>query len=82
MKRNIKAVPEEYRSPDLEPEVNLSREPQTDQWASIARMCQNCMWYCNYRCRRHAPTLNGYPEVLRSDWCGDHKISKIYMGIL
>lgn len=26
------------------------------------------------RCRRHAPTLNGYPVVLPKDWCGDHKL--------
>lgn len=27
------------------------------------------------RCRRHAPTLAGYPVVYaESDWCGDHKI--------
>jgi hypothetical protein len=26
------------------------------------------------RCRRHAPTLGGYPAVCEKDWCGDHKI--------
>jgi len=26
------------------------------------------------RCRRHAPTLIGYPVVFREDWCGDHKL--------
>ncbi len=27
------------------------------------------------RCRRHAPTLQGYPVVkLYDDWCGDHKL--------
>ena len=26
------------------------------------------------RCRRHAPTLGGWPAVFESDWCGDHKI--------
>lgn len=28
------------------------------------------------RCRRHAPTMNGYPVVFVSDWCGDHKIDE------
>lgn len=28
------------------------------------------------RCRRRAPTLDGYPVVLESDWCGDHKIDE------
>lgn len=28
------------------------------------------------RCRRHAPTMNGYPVVYDSDWCGDHKVDE------
>jgi len=28
------------------------------------------------RCRRHAPTLNGYPAVFVNDWCGDHKLDE------
>jgi len=28
------------------------------------------------RCRRHAPTMNGYPVVFMSDWCGDHKLDE------
>jgi hypothetical protein len=28
------------------------------------------------RCRRHAPTMNGYPVVFQSDWCGDHRLSE------
>lgn len=23
-------------------------------------------------CRRHAPTMEGYPGVYSSDWCGDY----------
>lgn len=26
------------------------------------------------RCRRHAPSMTGYPAVFEDDWCGDHKI--------
>ena len=26
------------------------------------------------RCRRHAPTMRGYPVVYPEDWCGDHKL--------
>ena len=26
------------------------------------------------RCRKHAPTLNGWPVVFENDWCGDHKL--------
>ena len=28
------------------------------------------------RCRRHAPTMNGYPVVMLDDWCGDHKLDE------
>ena len=28
------------------------------------------------RCRRHAPTLNGFPAVFYSDFCGDHKLDE------
>ena len=28
------------------------------------------------RCRRHAPTMNGYPAVFGTDWCGDHKMDE------
>lgn len=27
------------------------------------------------RCRRRAPTMNGYPVVTPADWCGDHKLA-------
>ena len=28
------------------------------------------------RCRRHSPTMNGYPVVFVNDWCGDHKLDE------
>lgn len=28
------------------------------------------------RCRRHAPTMTGYPVVFDTDWCGDHKLDE------
>lgn len=28
------------------------------------------------RCRRHAPTMSGYPVVYENDWCGDHKLDE------
>lgn len=28
------------------------------------------------RCRRHAPTMSGYPVVYETDWCGDHKLDE------
>jgi len=28
------------------------------------------------RCRRHAPTMGGFPAVFPRDWCGDHKLDE------
>lgn len=28
------------------------------------------------RCRRHAPTMSGWPVMFKSDWCGDHKLDE------
>ena len=28
------------------------------------------------RCRRHAPTMSGFPVVWATDWCGDHKLDE------
>ncbi len=28
------------------------------------------------RCRKHAPTMGGFPAVFETDWCGDHKIDE------
>ena len=53
--------------------------------------CKTCMWYAEKpvvmpnefreeskigRCRRHAPTMTGYPVVYPDDWCGDHKLDE------
>lgn len=57
-----------------------------DPWAhrSQGMRCVTCMWYVGKpeaagtvkgRCRRHAPTMNGYPVVFPNDWCGDHKLA-------
>jgi hypothetical protein len=67
----------------------------TDPWKhrSSNMKCKTCMWFVPKpaervsviydvgRCRRHAPTMSGYPVVFVNDWCGDHKIDedKIYI---
>ena len=28
------------------------------------------------RCRRYAPTMNGFPVVFGADWCGDHRLDE------
>lgn len=56
-----------------------------DPWAhrSEGMKCPSCMWgvfaseqAAVGRCRRHAPSMNGYPAIYRDDWCGDHKVEK------
>lgn len=56
-----------------------------DPWKnrSGGMRCATCMWYAAKgdeaklgRCRRHAPTMNGYPVVYPGDWCGDHKVDE------
>jgi len=58
---------------------------------SEGMMCKTCMWFVQKRpnlaaqivghpaigrCRRHAPSMNGYPVVFMTDWCGDHKLDE------
>ena len=63
--------------------------PPLDPWEHRAtRMrCASCMWFVVKqtqspissplgRCRRHAPTMSGYPVVFTTDWCGDHKLTE------
>lgn len=28
------------------------------------------------RCRKHAPTMSGWPVMFLNDWCGDHKLDE------
>jgi hypothetical protein len=61
----------------------------TDPWVhrSEGMRCKTCIWFVpkqteakiGYdlgRCRRHAPTMGGYPVVYVNDWCGDHRIDE------
>lgn len=59
---------------------------------SAGMRCKTCMWFVEKspnsilapeveppvvgRCRRHAPSMNGYPVVYATDWCGDHKLDE------
>ena len=67
-------------------------ENKPDPWKhrDIAMRCDTCMWFVSKvvrsaqgenpsilgRCRRRAPTMNGYPAVFHTDWCGDHKLDE------
>lgn len=68
----------------------MSNVESKDPWKhrSAGMHCNTCMWYAVKlptgskdhgalgRCRRHAPTMNGYPAVFPNDWCGDHKLDE------
>jgi hypothetical protein len=58
-----------------------------DNWKDRSKgvKCGTCMWSISKgdpkdakigRCRKHAPTLNGWPAIFPTDWCGDHKIDE------
>lgn len=61
-----------------------------DLWAgrSQGRRCRTCMFFVPKvdgaevgagtigRCRRRAPTMDGFPVVFGGDWCGDHKLDE------
>ena len=63
-----------------------------DPWKHRSKFmrCQTCMWFVLKvpvttspeqgtrigRCRKHAPTMEGYPVVFESDWCGAHKLDE------
>jgi len=64
---------------------------EADPWKhrSQGMRCASCMWFVAKaapgarsgaqtlgRCRRHAPTMSGYPAVFEHDWCGDHKLDE------
>lgn len=66
-------------------EISPSGQTDRDPWKhrSEGMRCRTCMWFVPKgdgqnvgRCRRHAPTMNGYPVVFAADWCGDHKLDE------
>ncbi len=68
----------------------VSPAQEKDPWKhrSKGMLCATCMYYVPKvanpdqghaalgRCRRHAPTMSGYPVVFPHDWCGDHKLNE------
>ena len=64
-------------------------DAKSDNWKhrSVGMTCSSCMWFVPKvpedesearigRCRKHAPTLNGWPAMKLTDWCGDHKLDE------
>lgn len=49
--------------------------PYTEPALTLGGMAQRRVGTLG-RCRRHAPTMGGWPVVFESDWCGDHKLDE------
>lgn len=69
--------------------VPLVSKDASDPWKhrSQGMRCKTCIWFVpkvkensnSYdvgRCRRHSPTMGGYPVVFVNDWCGDHRLDE------
>ena len=61
--------------------AELGGSPDPWRHRSQGMSCATCMWFVLKnekvgRCRRHAPTMSGYPAVFLGDWCGDHKVDE------
>lgn len=67
----------------------MSDTTNQDNWKhrSENMLCGTCMYFVAKetdkpnekwlgRCRRHAPTMKGFPAVFKTDWCGDHKLDE------
>jgi len=79
-------APSEQKTPSTE----VRRIP-TDNWKhrSTRMICGTCMFNVGKptskpqredhfigRCRRNAPTMQGWPVVFSDDWCGNHKLDE------
>lgn len=74
------------------PPTPSREEFSQDNWKhrSKGMRCASCMFYVPKgpqtkpappegfvgRCRRHAPTLGGWPVMFPTDWCGDHRLDE------
>ncbi len=73
----------------------MQEQESKDPWVhrSAGMPCSSCMWFVAKepkttgdargalgRCRRAAPTMNGFPAVFERDWCGDHKLDETKLG--
>ena len=90
MNENAKVADRRFQADQDQPAEHprVGMKMKEDPWAhrSAGMKCASCMWFVIKsaadrltmigRCRRHAPTMNGYPAVFMHDWCGDHKIDE------
>lgn len=86
---NASTIPE-FQGPTINLPLQIKKPEDQDPWKhrSAGMRCQTCIWFVLKelttatgkssvgRCRRHAPTMGGYPVVFMTDWCGDHRLDE------
>lgn len=86
---NASTIPE-FQGPTTNLPLQIKKPEDQDPWKhrSAGMRCQTCIWFVLKelttatgkssvgRCRRHAPTMGGYPVVFMTDWCGDHRLDE------
>jgi hypothetical protein len=76
--------------PNADPAYGVPLDPWVHR--GLTMRCRTCVFYVPKevplipmgherpqelgRCRRHSPTLSGFPAVYPMDWCGDHKLDE------
>jgi len=65
--------PWKHRSQGMRCKTCMWFNPKVPQ---VADCSMNQRSYDVGRCRRHAPTMGGYPVVFVNDWCGDHRLDE------
>lgn len=81
--RIVGLIAADKKWPARKPEYVAGTGISGDPWSNLSTYaCSTCRFFVpkervhppHGRCRRHAPTLDGYPAVYGTDWCGDHKL--------
>jgi hypothetical protein len=65
----------------------MNQRPASLQQKTSNTLCKTCRWFVPMtsetnpdpevgRCRRHAPTKEGFPVVFDWDWCGDYTLKE------
>lgn len=68
------ADPWKHRSQGMRCKSCMWFNPKAPKQGDV--MLQSTAAYDIGRCRRHAPTMGGYPVVFVNDWCGDHRLDE------
>jgi hypothetical protein len=87
----VPTPPPGVRTIPREEYVSTARAEE-DNWKhrAIGMRCHTCMFFVLKstglnsinpagrlgRCRKHSPTLCGWPALFEQDWCGDHKLDE------